>query len=53
MREVIGEASPIVHFPQQVWRLNHWIHVADLSIQFLGRRRNLSVREVLQVESSI
>lgn len=41
---VIGEASPIVHFPQQAWHLNHWIHIADLNIQFLGRRRNLASR---------
>lgn len=44
MREVFGEASPIVHFPQEVRHLNHRIHIADLGIQFLGRRRNLASR---------
>jgi hypothetical protein len=42
VREAIRKAGPIVHFPQQVGNFNHWIHIADLCLQFLGCSGNLA-----------
>jgi hypothetical protein len=47
MCEVVRKTGPIVHLPQEVRHLNHWIHIADIGIQlvcggrdFAGGRRD-------------
>lgn len=42
MREAICKAGPFMHFPQEVGNLDQRKRVADLGIQFVGRRRNLA-----------
>lgn len=37
---MVRKTGSIVHFPQQVGNFNHWIHIADLGIQFLGVERD-------------
>src|SRR5690606_2966339 len=42
MRELTGESSPLMHFPQKVRDLDQRIHLADFDVQVLGRRGNLA-----------